>query len=300
MMASMKDIKELRERTGAGVLDCKKALEENNDDVEAAVEYLREKGIAAAAKKAGRIAAEGLVDVVIDDDKKNGLIVEVNSETDFVAKNDNFKDLVADISQHIMQSEASDIDELLNESWYKDGSKDINTVMKEAIANIGENLNLRRFEKYTTDGFLQGYIHMGGKIGVLVDIDADLNEENQELAKNVAMHIAASSPDYIERDQVSDDVLNKEKEIYKEQMLNEGKPEQIIDKIVAGKIDKFYSQVCLLEQEYIRDTDITVAELLADKNFSIKRFARFELGEGIEKKDEDFASEVMSEMNKNK
>lgn len=299
-MASMKDIKELRERTGAGVLDCKKALQENNDDVEAAVEYLREKGIAAAAKKAGRIAAEGLVDLVIDDDRKKGLIVEVNSETDFVAKNDNFRDLVADISQHIMRSEASDIDELLNESWYKDESKDINTVMKEAIANIGENLNLRRFEKYTTDGFLQGYIHMGGKIGVLVDIDAEINEENQELAKNVAMHIAASNPDYIERSQVSDDVLNKEKEIYREQMLNEGKPEQIIDKIVAGKIDKFYSQICLLEQEYIRDTDITVAELLADKDFSIKGFTRFELGEGIEKKDEDFASEVMNEMNKNK
>lgn len=299
-MASMKDIKELRERTGAGVLDCKKALEENNGEIDAAVEYLREKGIAAAAKKSGRIAAEGTVNVFIDEDKKNGVVVEINSETDFVAKTDKFQDLVAEISEHLIQSNAEDTESILEESWFLDDNKDVNTIIKEAIANIGENLNLRRFEKFSTNGFLQGYVHMGGKIGVIVDLNTEINEANEKVAKDIAMHVAASAPDYLTRDQVPSDIIEKEKEIYKEQMLNEGKPEHIIDQIVEGKIDKFYSQICLVEQEFVRDTDKTVGQLLEEESIQINSFTRYELGEGIERKAEDFAEEVMKEVNKNK
>lgn len=297
-MSTMKDIKELRERTGAGVLDCKKALEDNDGNVEAAVEYLREKGIAAAAKKSGRIAAEGMVNVLISDDKKSGLIVEVNSETDFVAKNEKFRDLVAEISEHLLKSKAETVDEVLAESWFLDESKTVETILKEAIANIGENINLRRFQRYTTDGFLQGYIHMGGKIGVLVDIDGKEDGNTKTTSKNIAMHIAASNPEFLTRDDVTEEVVAKEKSIYKEQMLNEGKPEHIIDRIVEGKLEKFYSQICLVEQEFVRDTDMTVGELLEKMGIKVKNFTRYELGEGIEKKDEDFAKEVMKEVNK--
>lgn len=299
-MASMKEIKELRERTGAGILDCKKALEENNGDVDSAVEYLREKGIAAAAKKAGRIAAEGKVNVLIDDERKNGVIVEINAETDFVAKTDNFNKLTEEISKHLLQSDATDVETVLEEDWYLDDSKDVNTIIKEAIANIGENTNLRRFETYKTDGFLFGYIHMGGKIGVIVDINAEQNEENELVAKDLAMHIAASAPDYIKRKQVPQDVIKKEKDIYKEQMLNEGKPEHIIDKIVEGKVDKFYSEICLIEQAFVKDTDKTIEELLKETGLEVNKFTRYELGEGIEKKKEDFAEEVMKEVSKTK
>ncbi|HHU91707.1 MAG TPA: elongation factor Ts [Halanaerobiaceae bacterium] len=297
-MASMKDIKELRERTGAGVMDCKKALQETNGDIEAAIEYLREKGIASAAKKAGRIAAEGKVNVLIDDERKNGVIVEINSETDFVAKTDNFNDLLNNVSQHLLQSKANTLEEVLAEKWFLDDSKDVNTIMKEAIANIGENLNLRRFQTYRTDGFLYGYIHMGGKIGVIVDIDAGNTEENQLVAKDIAMHIAASAPEYIERSQVPAETVEKEKNIYKEQMLNEGKPEHVIDKIVEGKIDKFYSEICLLEQAFVKDTDKTVDQVLEENGLKVNAFTRFELGEGVEKKEENFAEEVMKELGK--
>ncbi|MFP4016141.1 MAG: translation elongation factor Ts, partial [Halanaerobiales bacterium] len=259
-----------------------------------------EKGIAAAAKKAGRIAAEGIVNVFISEDKKEGVIVEINSETDFVAKTDKFQDMVAEVSEHLLKSDAENVEAVLEEAWFLDDNKTVNTIIKEAIANIGENLNLRRFNKYTTEGFLQGYIHMGGKIGVVVDIDADINEENEKVAKDIAMHIAASSPEYLTRDQVTQDVIEKEKAIYKEQMLNEGKPEHIIDRIVEGKIDKFYGQVCLVEQEFVKDTDITVGELLEKSGLGINDYTRFELGEGIERKEEDFAEEVMKEVNKNK
>ena len=264
-MASMEAIKELRERTGAGIMDCKKALQETNGDIEAAIEYLREKGIAAAAKKAGRIAAEGKVNVLITEDRKKGVILEVNSETDFVAKTDNFNSLLDNLSNHLLQSNANTVEEVLAESWFLDDNKDVNTVIKEAIANIGENLNLRRFKRYQTDGFLYDYIHMGGKIGVIVDFAAENTEENQLVAKDIAMHIAASAPEYVERSQVPADVVEKEKNIYKEQMLNEGKPEHVIDKIVVGKLDKFYSEICLLEQAFVKDTDKTVGQVLEEK-----------------------------------
>lgn len=299
-MASMEAIKELRERTGAGIMDCKKALQETNGDIEPAIEYLREKGIAAAAKKAGRIAAEGKVNVLITEDRKKGVILEVNSETDFVAKTDNFNSLLDNLSNHLLQSNANTVEEVLAESWFLDDNKDVNTVIKEAIANIGENLNLRRFKRYQTDGFLYDYIHMGGKIGVIVDFAAENTEENQLVAKDIAMHIAASAPEYVERSQVPADVVEKEKNIYKEQMLNEGKPEHVIDKIVVGKLDKFYSEICLLEQAFVKDTDKTVGQVLEESGLKVNAFTRFELGEGIERKEENFAEEVMKELEKNK
>ncbi len=302
MAVSMKDIKKLRSRTSAGVLDCKKALAKKDGDIDAAVEYLREKGMSDASKRSGKVAAEGIVNIMINDQKSKGIIVEVNSETDFVAKNDKFKELVKQISEHIMQSKAQTLEELLEENWYKNDDKDVETIVKEARASIGENIKLRRFNIFETDGFLQGYTHLNGKIGVLVDINGDYNEDMADLTKNLAMHIAASSPEYINRDEVKEEDLKKEKKIYKEQMLNEGKPEHIIDNIVEGKIEKYYSQVCLLEQEYVRDEEITVKELLdkSDFDISINDFCRFELGEGIEKEKEDFAEEVKAELEQGK
>lgn len=298
MSVTMEDIKELRSRTGAGVLDCKKALNKVDGDIEAAVEHLREKGMAAAAKKAGRVAAEGLVSLNISDDRKKGILVEVNSETDFVAKNDNFKSLVNDISEHLMQSQAEDVETVEKEAWFKDESDTVNDVIKAAIASIGENINLRRFKRVETDGYLFGYIHMGGKIGVLVEFANEFSEEKAQTAKDVAMHIAAINPDFLDRDSVDAGSIEKEKKIYKEQMLNEGKPEHIIDQIVEGKINKYYTQVCLLEQPFVRDDDQTVAEVLEANDMEVKQFTRFEIGEGIEKKEEDFAAEVAA-MTKN-
>ncbi|MGM0499830.1 MAG: translation elongation factor Ts [Bacillota bacterium] len=298
MGVTMKDIKELRSRTGAGVLDCKKALNEVDGDVEAAVEFLREKGMAAAAKKAGRVAAEGLVSLNISDDRKKGVLVEVNSETDFVAKNDQFQNLVADISDHLMQTDAEEVEAVENEKWFKDESQTVNDVIKAAIASIGENINLRRFKRVETDGYLFGYIHMGGKIGVLVEYANEFDEAKVKTAKDIAMHIAAINPEFLDRDSVDSTSIEKEKKIYREQMLNEGKPEHILDQIIEGKINKYYTQVCLLEQPFVRDDDQTVAEILEDNDMEVKQFTRFEIGEGIEKKEEDFAAEVAA-MTKN-
>jgi len=298
MGVTMKDIKELRSRTGAGVLDCKKALNEVDGDVEAAVEFLREKGMAAAAKKAGRVAAEGLVSLNISDDRKKGVLVEVNSETDFVAKNDQFQNLVSDISDHLMQTEAEEVEAVENEKWFKDESQTVNDVIKAAIASIGENINLRRFKRIETDSYLFGYIHMGGKIGVLVEFANEFDETKAQAAKDIAMHIAAINPEFLDRDSVDPTSIEKEKKIYREQMLNEGKPEHILDQIIEGKINKYYTQVCLLEQPFVRDGDQTVAEILAENDMEVKQFTRFEIGEGIEKKEEDFAAEVAA-MTKN-
>ncbi len=298
MSLSMKDVKELRERTGAGVLDCKKALDETDGDIEAAIDFLREKGMSEAAEKSGRVAAEGLVNVLINENRDEGIIVEVNSETDFVAKNEKFQDLIKNISEHIMLSDAEDVDALTEEKWFEDESKTVNTIIKEAIAGIGENINLRRYRKIETDGFIYGYLHLGGKIGVLAEFEGEKNDENLKTAKNICMHIAASNPEYLNRDLVDEAIVNKEKNIIKKQLENEGKPEHILDQIIKGKINKFYNQICLLEQDYIRDTDLQVQDVLEDSDISIKQFVRYELGEGIEKKEEDFAEEVMSEVNK--
>ncbi|MFN2363423.1 MAG: translation elongation factor Ts [Halarsenatibacteraceae bacterium] len=296
MAFGMSEIKELRERTGAGVLDCKNALTENDGNIEDAVDYLREKGMAAAAKRAGKVAAEGMVNTVISGDGNEGIIVEINSETDFVARNDNFKELVAKISQHLLESDAEDVDEALGEFWFEDDDKTLEVIIKEATANIGEKIELRRFSRFNTDGMLHSYIHMGGKIGVMVELSGDADTET---ANNIAMQIAASSPEYISPEEVTEEDIAREKKVYREQMINEGKPEHIIDNIVEGKINKFYNQVCLNNQEYIRDTDISVEEYLDEKGVKVEDFVRYEVGEGIEKEEEDFAAEVQAELNKN-
>jgi elongation factor Ts len=291
MGISAADVKELRERTSAGMLDCKEALEETGGDMEEAIEYLRKEGLSSAAKKAGRTANEGLAAVEKDDNL--AVIAEVNSETDFAAKNDNFQALVDKTTSHLLANQPSDVDEALEQTLAGEG-KTLQEYIKETIAQIGENISLRRFKiltKESTESF-GTYIHMGGNIGVVVS----LAEAGEELAKNIAMHIAAANPDYLSRDSVPEAEVEKEKDFLRQQAEDEGKPEHIVDQIVDGRLDKFFAQNCLLEQEYIKDTDKTVKELLEETDAEIKDFVRYEVGEGIEVEEEDFAEEVMSEL----
>ena len=279
-------VKELREITGAGMMDCKKALVECEGDKDKAIDYLREKGIAKAAKKAGRIASEGVVAAASDG--KTACIVEINSETDFVAKNENFLALVKKIAEHIVACKPADMD-ALNASQM-DG-KTVAEVMTEAVASIGEKLSLRRFEVYTTeDGQLATYIHMGGKIGVIVELSGG----DATLGKDVAMQIAAAKPQCIGREDVDQEALAHEREVLRKQALEEGKPEKIVEKMVDGRINKYYKEVCLIEQEFVKDSDKTIKDILA--GVEVRRFARFEMGEGLEKKNEDFAAEVAAQM----
>ena len=279
-------VKELREITGAGMMDCKKALVECEGDKDKAIDYLREKGIAKAAKKAGRIASEGVVAAASDG--KTACIVEINSETDFVAKNENFQTLVKKIAEHIVACKPADMD-ALNASQM-DG-KTVAEVMTEAVASIGEKLSLRRFEVYTAeDGQLATYIHMGGKIGVIVELSGG----DATLGKDVAMQIAAAKPQCIGREDVDQEALAHEREVLRKQALEEGKPEKIVEKMVDGRINKYYKEVCLVEQEFVKDSDKTIKDILA--GVEVRRFARFEMGEGLEKKNEDFAAEVAAQM----
>ena len=279
-------VKELREITGAGMMDCKKALVECEGDKDKAIDYLREKGIAKAAKKAGRIASEGVVAAASDG--KTACIVEINSETDFVAKNENFLALVKKIAEHIVACKPADMD-ALNASQM--GGKTVAEVMTEAVASIGEKLSLRRFEVYTTeDGQLATYIHMGGKIGVIVELSGG----DATLGKDVAMQIAAAKPQCIGREDVDQEALAHEREVLRKQALEEGKPEKIVEKMVDGRINKYYKEVCLVEQEFVKDSDKTIKDILA--GVEVRRFARFEMGEGLEKKNEDFAAEVAAQM----
>ena len=279
-------VKELREITGAGMMDCKKALVECEGDKDKAIDYLREKGIAKAAKKAGRIASEGVVAAASDG--KTACIVEINSETDFVAKNENFLALVKKIAEHIVACKPADMD-ALNASQM-DG-KPVAEVMTEAVASIGEKLSLRRFEVYTTeDGQLATYIHMGGKIGVIVELSGG----DKTLGKDVAMQIAAAKPQCIGREDVDQEALAHEREVLRKQALEEGKPEKIVEKMVDGRINKYYREACLVEQEVVKDSDKTIKDILA--GVEVRRFARFEMGEGLEKKNEDFAAEVAAQM----
>ena len=279
-------VKELREITGAGMMDCKKALVECEGDKDKAIDYLREKGIAKAAKKAGRIASEGVVAAASDG--KTACIVEINSETDFVAKNENFLALVKKIAEHIVACKPADMD-ALNASQM-DG-KTVAEVMTEAVASIGEKLSLRRFEVYTTeDGQLATYIHMGGKIGVIVELSGG----DKTLGKDVAMQIAAAKPQCIGREDVDQEALAHEREVLRKQALEEGKPEKIVEKMVDGRINKYYKEVCLVEQEFVKDSDKTIKDILA--GVEVRRFARFEMGEGLEKKNEDFAAEVAAQL----
>ncbi|MCD7974392.1 MAG: translation elongation factor Ts [Phascolarctobacterium sp.] len=286
-------VKELRDRTGAGMMDCKKALAAVEGDMDKAIDFLREKGLAAAAKKAGRIAAEGVIGSYVSKDKKTGVIVEVNCETDFVGKTDDFKAIVNSIVEHIAVTQPADMDILMAS---KLNGKTIADIVTETIAKIGENIAVRRFARYEalSDGLIAAYIHAGGKIGVLVNMKGG----SADLGKDIAMHIAATNPSYLDRTQVSATEVEHEKQILSEQAHNEGKPEKIIEKMVLGRIQKYYKEVCLVEQEFVKDPDQTIGKLLKDNNAEVIEFVRFQMGEGIEKKQEDFAAEVMAQMNK--
>ena len=280
-------IKELRERTGAGMLDCKKALEENGGDIEKAIDWLREKGIAKAAKKSGRVAAEGLVFAAVSADRKKGAILEFNSETDFVAKNDEFKTFGEKLVQLSLEQDLTSEDEL--KAFELEGKK-VEDNLTELIAKIGENMNIRRLKLVSTDGFIETYIHLGGKIGVLLNVSGEATPENVEKAKGVAMHVAAMDPKYLNSEQVTADDLEREKEIARHQLQQEGKPENIIEKILEGKMRKFYEENCLVNQKYVRDDSVTIEKFIAPS--SIISFDRFKVGEGIEKEESDFAAEV--------
>ena len=298
-------VKELREMTGAGMMDCKKALTETNGDMDAAVEFLRKNGQAKAEKKAGRIAAEGIVKTVVRDDKL-AAIVEVNSETDFVAKNDEFQGFVEAVVNQIADSDAADMDAFMAEAWAADASKTVKDALVEKIAVIGENLNIRRFEKVSAEnGCVVSYIHGGGRIGVLVVADTDVvNDEIKTCLKNVAMQVAAMSPKYVSRDEVSQEFMDHEKEILLAQAKKENpeKPENIIEKMIIGRLNKEMKEICLLNQVYVQDSDLTVAKYVEKvakengANVTVKKFVRFETGEGIEKKQENFAEEVAAQM----
>ena len=281
-------VKELREKTGAGMMDCKKALTETDGDQQKAIDYLREKGISKAEKKAGRIAAEGAVGAYINDNATVGAVVEINCETDFVANTDNFHALVNKIAKHIADTNPADLDALKNSEL--DGKK-VSDVVTEAIASIGEKVDIRRFVRYEApNGKVFSYIHMGGKIGVLVELSGG----SDELGKDIAMQIAASNPTCVDRASVDPAALNHEREVLRKQALEEGKPEKIVDKMVEGRIKKYYKEVCLLEQPFVKDPDKDVQAVLGD--VKAVRFTRYQLGEGIEKKQEDFAAEVMAQV----
>ena len=297
-------VKELREMTGAGMMDCKKALNETNGNMDEAIEFLRKNGQAKAEKKAGRIAAEGLVKTVVKDDKVAS-IVEVNSETDFVAKNADFQAYVAEVAEQAAATNAADMDAFMAEPWAADNSKTVKDVLTEKISVIGENLSIRRFEKVVTDGCVVSYIHGGGRIGVLIEADTDvINDEIKACLKNVAMQVAAMSPKYVSRDEVAADYLEHEKEILLAQakIENPEKPDNIIEKMIIGRLNKELKEICLLDQVYVQDSDYTVAKYVEKvakengANVTVKKFVRFETGEGLEKKNEDFAAEVAKQM----
>ena len=297
---SAKIVMELRQRTGAGMMDCKKALKETNGDMEKAVDFLREKGLAAAAKKASRIAAEGLVGSYVCSKCGVGALVEVNCETDFVAKTDEFQSLVEDVCKQVIISNPADVDALMNCKFYADETQTISEMVTAKVAKIGEKITIRRFERFepSENGFVDTYIHMGGKVGVIVEMTcAEKNEAVVDVAHDVALQIAAASPvaaEYVTRDEVKADHLEHETEILKAQARNEGKPEKIIEKMVIGRIQKFYKEVCLIEQPFVKDPDMSVEKMIETKAPGAKviRFARFKMGDGLEKKVNDLAAEV--------
>jgi len=286
-----KDVMNLREMTGAGMMDCKKALTSCDGDVEKAKDFLREKGLAAAAKKAGRIAAEGIVDSYICDCGV-GVLVEVNCETDFVAKTDDFKAFVATIAKQICKNDPADVDALLAQPSLDDPSMTVSDLLNNAVAKIGEKISIRRFTRYA--GTVDSYIHLGGKIGVLIEVEGDADKA---VLHDVAMQIAAAKPTCICKEDVPQEELEHEKEILRAQAKNEPKPkpDAIIEKMVNGRIEKYYKEVCLLEQPFVKDGDKTVGQLIGD-SFKVVRFVRYEMGEGLEKRQDNFAEEVMGQM----
>ena len=287
-------VKDLREKTGAGMMDCKKALTETDGDMEKAIEYLREKGITKAAKKSSRIAAEGLVLVYVSEDKKVGAAVEVNSETDFVAKNDEFRTFVQALAKQVAINNPTDVEALLEEEYIEETGKKVSEVLTDKVAKIGENMNIRRFVRFESkDGMIESYIHGNGKIAVLVE----MKNADTELAKDICMQVAAARPEFLDEASVPPERLAKEMEILKAQAMNEGKPEAIAEKVVQGRIGKFYSEICLVDQEFVKNPDIKVSDLLKSKGAEVVRFVRIEKGEGLEKREENFAEEVMKQMN---
>ncbi len=296
-MFTAKDVKELRERTGCGMMDCKKALTESDGNMDKAIEFLREKGLAAVAKKAGRIAAEGVVSAYVSEDGKIGAVVEVNSETDFVAKNADFVAFVDTLAKIVAENNPADID-ALKALKYND-SLTVDEMLREKVLTIGENMNIRRFQRF--EGVVGSYIHGGGKIGVLVNFDtnADANKI-AAMSKNVCMQIASMNPKYKDEASVPAEEVEKEKEILTQQAINEGKPAQIAEKMVAGRIKKYFKEICLLDQAYILDGDLDVAKYIANTGAEIGEaialadFVRFEKGEGLEKREDNFADEVAS------
>lgn len=303
-------VKELRETTGAGIMDCKKALAETDGNMEAAINWLREKGLASAQKKAGRIAAEGIVATHLVNDDKKAVVVEVNAETDFVAKNAKFQAFVADVAAQAVNTGAADIDAFMAETWEKDSTMTVKEALAAQIAVIGENMNIRRFRQMEEEnGFIASYIHAGGKIGVLVDVETDvINDDVKEMAKNIAMQAAALKPLYTSDKEVDAEYIEKEKAILLAQIQNDPKesqkPEKVIEGMIKGRINKELKEICLLDQVYVKAEDgkQSVAAYVAQvakansANITIKGFVRFETGEGMEKKNEDFAAEVAKQM----
>ncbi|HDF6404973.1 TPA: elongation factor Ts [Staphylococcus aureus] len=288
---SAKLVKELREKTGAGMMDCKKALTETDGDIDKAIDYLREKGIAKAAKKADRIAAEGLVHV--ETKGNDAVIVEINSETDFVARNEGFQELVKEIANQVLDTKAETVEALM-ETTLPNG-KSVDERIKEAISTIGEKLSVRRFAIRTkTDNDAFGaYLHMGGRIGVLTVVEGSTDEE---AARDVAMHIAAINPKYVSSEQVSEEEINHEREVLKQQALNEGKPENIVEKMVEGRLRKYLQEICAVDQDFVKNPGVTVEAFLKTKGGKLVDFVRYEVGEGMEKREENFADEVKGQM----
>lgn len=301
-------VKELREATGAGMMDCKKALNETNGDMDAAIEFLRKNGQAKAEKKAGRVAAEGLCRVIVKDDK-TAAVVEVNSETDFVARNEEFQSFVEAVAKQAVESDSKDMDGFLAEKWNEDAAKTVNDALVEKVAKIGEKLSIRRFEKVVAEnGFVVSYTHGGGRIGVIVEADCDVvNDATKEAMTNIAMQVAALNPKYVSNADVSDEYKEHEKEILRAQIENDpkmaGKPEKVIDGAVNGRLAKELKEVCLLDQVYVKAEDgkQSVAKYIEEvakangAKLAVKKFVRFETGEGIEKKQDDFAAEVAAQ-----
>ena len=295
-------VKELRERTSAGMMDCKKALVESDGDMDKAIEWLREKGLSQAAKKASRIAAEGVVAQSVNENGTVGAIVEVNCETDFVAKTDNFIGFANKVAKQVALANPADVDALMGQAFVDDSSKTISDLISDATVAIGEKISVRRFSRYETTGVVSTYIHLGGKVGVMVEVAADdaarTNDAVKTFAHDLALQIAAAKPEAVRREEVDSEKLEKEKEILRAQALNEGKPEKIVDRMVEGRIEKYYKEVCLLEQPFVKDGDKNIKGLMAEiakeagAALDIVRFSRFERGEGIEKRKDDLAAEI--------
>lgn len=296
---SAKDVKELREKTGAGMMDCKKALTESNGSIEAAVDFLRQKGLAAAAKKASRIAAEGLVGAVVEGNV--GVVVEVNCETDFVAKNDDFKSFVSNIANHLVGSSAQDVAALKTETM---GADTIDAKVQELTLKIGEKIDIRRFERKTlsTEGTIGSYVH-GGRIGVLVEVetgsaDATKNDDFNELVNDLCLHVAAADPKFMDASQIDEDYKQREAKVYEAQLKEQGKPENMIEGIIKGKLNKLASEICLLDQKFVKNPDLSISKLIKEyegkvgTTIKVKNFSKISLGEGIEKKAESLADEV--------